>query len=190
MRKSVVDHHKTHMALCERTGAPAAACGRRRSPRVPPTTVTRAGCPAALAAAGPAFARVRPGFFAACIVEAAVAETGGGPATAGAGTAKAAGRDGRPRAGGGRAGTAGEPFRRLRRRGCGGSRSTDYGHPRRERRNGQIEHFSRVTARLRKGVRRGAAITPRERADAQDLRLTTLGSEPCVQSSIFGFVMT
>jgi hypothetical protein len=190
MRKPVVDHHKAHMPLCGRPGALAASCGRRRSPGVPRAAVARAGCPAALAAASPAFATVRPGFFAACIVEAAVAEAGGGPATAGAGTAPAVGRDGCPRAGGRRAGAAGEPSRRLRRHGGGGVRPTTHGHPRPEQQNGQIEHFSEVAAGLRKGVRRGAAITPRERADARDLLLTTLGSEPCVLSSIFGFVMT
>jgi hypothetical protein len=193
MRKLAVDHHKTLLSPCGRPcgrpGAPAAACGPKRSPCDPRGAVARAGGPATRAAGSLAFAAVRPGFSAACMVEAAVAEAGGS-ATAGAVTVPAAGRDGCPRAGDCPARTAGEPSRRLRRRGGGGSRSTDHGHPRRGQRNGQIEHFSQAATRLRKGVRRGAAITPRERADARDLLLTTLGSEPCVQSSIFGFVMT
>jgi len=190
MRKPAVIHHKAHMSLCGRPGAPAPVRGRQRGPRRPRTAAARAGGPATCSIACPAFAAVRPAFFAACIVEAAVAEAGGGPATAGAGTARPVGREGRPRVGGGRAGTAAAPSRRLRRRGRGGSRPTDNGQPRRGRQNGQIEHLSQIATGLRKGMRRGAAITPRERADAQDLLLTTLSSEPCVQSSIFGFVMT
>jgi hypothetical protein len=182
-------HHKTHMSLCGRPGAPAPVRGRQRCPCLPclpRTAAVRAVCPATR----PAFATVRPAFFAACIVEAAVAEAAGGPATAGAWTARAIGRDGRPRVGGGRAGTVGAPSRRLRRRGGGESRPTGHRHPRRGQRNGQIEHFSQIATGLRRGIRRGAAITTRERANGQDLRLTTLSSEPCVQSSIFGFVMT
>lgn len=190
MGKQVVIHHKAHMSFCGRSGAAAAARGRQRYPRVPRTAAARAGCPIARPAACLAFAAVRPAFFAACIVEAAVAEAGGGPATAGAGTARAAGRDGRTRAGGCRAGTVGAPSRRLRRRGRGGSRPAGHGRRRGGERNGQIEHFSQIATGLRKGVRRGAAITPRERDNVRDLLLTTLGSESCVQSSIFGFVMT
>jgi hypothetical protein len=186
MRKPAVIYHKAHMSLCGRPGAAAPVRGRRRGPRLPRTAAARAGCPAP----GLAFAAVRPAFFAACIVEAAVAEAGGGPTTAGAGTARQAGREGRPRVGGGRAGTVGAPSRRLRRRGRGGSRPTGQGHPHRGQQNGQIEHFSQIATGFRKGMRRGAAITPRERADARDLLLTTLSSEPCVESSIFGFVMT
>jgi len=192
MRKSVVDHHKAHMSPYGRPSAPAVACGRQRSPRVPRTEAARAECPtecpAAWPAVGLAFATVRPGFFAACIVE-AVAEAGGGSATASAGTVPAAGPDGRLRPGGSRVGAASEPSGRPRRRG-GGSRHGGRGLTRQERRNGQMEHFFPLVTGPRKGVRRGAAITPRERADARDLLLTTLSSEPCVQSSIFGFVMT
>jgi hypothetical protein len=187
MRKAVVNHHKAHMSLCRRLSAPAAAGGRKRSPRLPRTAAARAQRPAGRPAAYLAFAAVRPGFFAACIVE-AVAEAGGAPAAPGARTAAAASRAGRPR-GGCRAGAASEPSRRLRRRG-GGPRATGHGHPRRDQQNGQMDHFSQIAARLRKDVRRGAAITPRERADIRDLLLTTLSSEPCVQSSIFGFVTT
>ena len=190
MKKPVVNHLKAHMSLCGRPAGPAAACGCQRLARVPRTAAARAGCPAARPAAGVAVAAVRPGRTAACIVEAAVAEAGGGPATAGAGTVPAAGRDGRTQAGICRAGTPGEPSRRLRRQAVGGSRSTGRGRPRQSQRNGQMEHSSQAMASMRKVVRRGAAITPRERADAQDLLLTTLSNEPCVQSSIFGFVTT
>ena len=188
MRKPVVNHYKAHMSLRGQPSAQVAACGRPRSPRVPRRAVPCAGRPAAWPAAGLAFATVRPGFFAACIVE-AVAEAGAGLAAPGARTVPGAGRAGRPR-GGCRSGAASESSRRLRQRGGSGSRATDDGRPGQGQRNGQIEHFSPVAARLRKDVRRGAAITPRERADALDLLLTTLSSEPCVQSSIFGFVTT
>ena len=57
-------------------------------------------------------------------------------------------------------------------------------------RNRQMEHLTQVAASLRGGVRRGAAITPRERAVVLDLVLTTLSNKTCVQSNIFGFVMT
>lgn len=188
MRKPVVNHHKAHMSLRGQPSAQAAARGRPRSPRVPRRAVRCAERPAAWPAAGLGFTAVRPAFFAACIVE-AVAGAGAGPARPGARTVPGAGRAGRPR-GGCRPGAAGEPSRRLRQRGGSGSRATGDGYPRQGQRNGQIEHFSPMAARMRKGVRRGAAITPRERADAVDLRLTTLSSEPCVQSSIFGFVTT
>jgi hypothetical protein len=57
-------------------------------------------------------------------------------------------------------------------------------------RNRQMEHLTQVAKSLRGGVRRGAAITPRECAGALDLVLATLGSRTCVRSNIFGFVMT
>jgi hypothetical protein len=189
MEKPVVNRQESYMSRCGPAGAAAAACGRHGSPRVPGEATAAAAWPSLLAV-GPAFAVLRPGFFAACMVESPAAEAGGRLASAGAGTAPSAVRDGRTRVGGCPAGAAGRPARGRRRQGGDGSRPTGHGHPRRGRRNGQIEHFSRVAARLREGVRRGAAITPRERADVQDLVLTTLGNESCVQSSIFGFVMT
>jgi hypothetical protein len=188
MRKPVVNHHKAHMSLRDQPSARMAACGCPRPPRVPLRAVPYAERPAAWPSAGLAFAAVRPGFVAACIVE-AVAEAGAGPVAPAARTVPRAGRAGRA-AGRRRPGAASESSRRLRQRGGSGSRATGDGYPRRAQRNGQIEHFYQVAARLRKGVRCGAAITPRERADALDLLLTTLSSEPCVQSSIFGFVMT
>jgi hypothetical protein len=183
MRKPVVNHHKAHMSLHERPSAPVGACGRQRSRRVPRTAVAGAGCPAV----GLAFAAVRPGFFAACIVE-AVAWAGGGPATPGAGPALGAGRAGRV-VGHGRPVAVSEPSRRLGPRG-GGSLAAGDRYPRPGQPNRQMGHFSRIAATPRKGEGRGAAITPRERADSWDLVLTTLSSEPCVQSSIFGFVTT
>jgi len=190
MRKLVVIHHKAHMSLCRRSGAPEAARGRQHYPRVPRTALAGAVCPTACPAVGLAFAAVRPAFFAACIVDAAVAGTGGGPAVPGAWTVRAAGRAGRARVGGGRAGAVGAPSLRPRWRGGAGSRPASHGRRRRGQRNGQIAHFSQVAKGLRKGMRRGAAITPRERAAVRDLRLTTLGNGSCVQSSIFGFLMT
>jgi hypothetical protein len=56
--------------------------------------------------------------------------------------------------------------------------------------NRQMELLTQVAESLRGGVRRGAAITPRECAGALDLGLATLGNRTCVWSNIFGFVMT
>lgn len=184
MKKTAVIHHKAHASLCGPV-AQAAACGRHVSPRVPGEA--GAGRPASrqARAAGLAFAAVRPAFFAECMVEAEIAEAGGESAAASAG-----GRDGRPRGGCCHRATAGESARKRRRQGSGGSRFARSACQRRHRRNGQIEHFSQVAAMMRGGAVRGGAITPRERADAQDLVLTTLSSESCVQSSIFEFVMT
>ena len=57
-------------------------------------------------------------------------------------------------------------------------------------RNRQMEHLTQVAGSLRGGVRRGAAITPRESDVTRDLVSTTLGNATCVLSNIFGFVMT
>jgi hypothetical protein len=46
-------------------------------------------------------------------------------------------------------------------------------------RNRQMEHLTQAAASLRGGVRRGAAITPRERAPAPDLVLTTISNKIC-----------
>lgn len=56
--------------------------------------------------------------------------------------------------------------------------------------NRQMEHLTQVAVGLRGGIRRGAVITPREHATAQDLVLTTLSNRTCVQSNIFEFVIT
>jgi hypothetical protein len=185
MKKPAVNHHKAHMSLCGLV-AQAAAGGRHVWPRVPGETAADRSACLRVRAARPAFAAVRPAFFAACMVEAAVAEAGGGPAAA----TSADGPDGRPRGCCLPAGAAGECARPHRKRCSGGPRLASRGCRRRRQLNGQIEHFSQVGARLRGGAVRGAAITRRERTDAWDLVLTTLSSEPCVQSSIFGFVMT
>ena len=50
----------------------------------------------------------------------------------------------------------------------------------RKYRNRQMEHLTQLAASLRGGVRRGTAITPRERAGAQDLVSTTFGDRSCV----------
>ena len=47
-------------------------------------------------------------------------------------------------------------------------------------RNRQMEHLTQVAESLRGGVRRGAAITPRECAAALDLGLATLSNRTCV----------
>jgi hypothetical protein len=57
-------------------------------------------------------------------------------------------------------------------------------------RNRQMEHLTQVAEGLRGGVRRGAAITTRERGAAPDLGLATLSDMICMQSNIFKFVMT
>jgi hypothetical protein len=57
-------------------------------------------------------------------------------------------------------------------------------------RNRQMGHLTQVAESVRGGVRRGAAITPRECTGAPDLVLTTLSDAMNVQSNIFGFVMT
>ena len=62
----------------------------------------------------------------------------------------------------------------------GVSLSLDHALRYRIHRNRQMEHLTQVAASLRGGVRRGAAITPRERAVAWDLVLTTLSNKTCV----------
>lgn len=47
-------------------------------------------------------------------------------------------------------------------------------------RNRQMEHLTQLAASLRGGVRRGTAITPRERTEVQDRVLTTLGDNSSV----------
>jgi hypothetical protein len=97
------------------------------------------------------------------------------------GTPVPAGRESLLRAAAGRAGRAGEtgslaPVERVN----GVSLSLDRGLRYRIHRNRQMEHLTQVAASLRGGVRRGAAITPRERTVALDLVLTTLGNKTCV----------
>lgn len=50
----------------------------------------------------------------------------------------------------------------------------------RVRRNRQMEHLTQVAASLRGGIRRDAAITPREREAAKDLVMTTLSDKMLV----------
>jgi len=107
------------------------------------------------------------------------------------GTPVPAGRDSLSRAVARRAGAAGEagspaPVERV----GGVSLSLDHALRYRIHRNRQMEHLTQVAVSLRGGVRRGAAITARERAVVWDLVLTTLSSKTSVQSNIFGFVMT
>jgi hypothetical protein len=91
------------------------------------------------------------------------------------------GRHGLRRAAARRAEAAGEtgspaPVERVN----GVSLSLDDARRYRIHRNRQMEHLTQVAASLRGGVRRGAAITPRERAVARDLVLTTLSNKTCV----------
>jgi hypothetical protein len=78
----------------------------------------------------------------------------------------------------------------LRERAIGVSRPEGSALRYRASRNRQMEHLVQVAAVLRGGVRRGSAITPRERSAPWDLGLATLSSKTCVESNIFGFVMT
>jgi hypothetical protein len=90
-----------------------------------------------------------------------------------------------------RAGTAGQTRSPASvKRANGVSRPSAHALRYRTHRNRQMEHFTQVAASLRGGVRRGTAITTRERADVGDLVLTTFSSRVCVQSNIFKFVMT
>jgi hypothetical protein len=89
-----------------------------------------------------------------------------------------AGRDGPLRTASRQAGTAREarcPASGERLHGV--SLSRDHLLRYRIHRNRQMEHLTQVAVSLRGGVRRGAAITPRERAAAQDLVLTTLSDK-------------
>jgi hypothetical protein len=97
------------------------------------------------------------------------------------GTPVPAGRDSLLRAAPRRAGTAAEsgspaPVERVN----GVSLSLDHALRYRIHRNRQMEHLTQVAGSLRGGVRRGAAITPRERAAALDLVLTTLSNRTSV----------
>jgi hypothetical protein len=94
------------------------------------------------------------------------------------GTPVPAGRDSLSRAVARRAGAAGEagspaPAERV----SGVSLSLDHALRYRIHRNRQMEHLTQVAVSLRGGVRRGAAITARERAAVGDLVLTTLSSK-------------
>jgi len=89
-----------------------------------------------------------------------------------------AGRDGPLRTASRQAGTAREArCPALGERLHGVSLSRDHLLRYRIYRNRQMEHLTQAAASLRGGVRRGAAITPRERAAAQDLVLTTLSDK-------------
>jgi hypothetical protein len=62
----------------------------------------------------------------------------------------------------------------------GVSLSRDHALRYRMHRNRQMEHFTQVAGSLRGGVRRGAAITMRERGAARDLVLATLSNRTTV----------
>jgi len=91
------------------------------------------------------------------------------------------GRIGLLRAAGLRAGKAGQARSPASvKRANGVSRPSAHALRYRTHRNRQMEHFTQVAASLRGGVRRGTAITMRERADVRDLVLTTFSSRVCV----------
>ena len=97
------------------------------------------------------------------------------------GTPVPAGRDSLSRAVAGRAVAAGEAGSTAPAERVGGvSLSSDHALRYRIHRNRQMEHLTQVAASLRGGVRRGAAITPRERVAARDPALTTLSDKPRV----------
>jgi hypothetical protein len=97
------------------------------------------------------------------------------------GTPVPAGRDSLLRAAARRAGAAAEPGSKASVVGPHGvSLSLDHSLRYRIHRNRQMEHLTQVAASLRGGVRRGAAITPRERAAPRDLVLTTLSNKMTV----------
>ena len=197
MNKAAVNHHKAHKPRQWRTGT--------RSPRVGvPSPGFRHGPAARVAGPGGAPGEGRPRgrnfphvreslnwtlrrYVRALSLRVSLRRQAPGTG----GTPVPAGRDRLRRAAAQRAGAAGEagspaPAERV----MGVSLSTDHALRYRIHRNRQMEHLTQAAASLRGGVRRGAAITPRERADSWDPVLTTLSSEPCVQSSIFGFVTT
>lgn len=78
----------------------------------------------------------------------------------------------------------------LRERSNGVSRPEKHTLGYRASRNRQMEHLVQAVVSLRGGVRRGSAITRRERADLRDLLSTTLSNNTYLRSNIFGFVMT
>jgi hypothetical protein len=194
MKKLIVNHHKAHKALRWRIDVPAKRDPPERCPwAVPVAGAERPGMAGRVAFSSRPevpeldFAAVRPGFVAACMVEAAGVR--GGRRTR-AGRCTRAGRSARPspRRTAGAAGETRSPAPAEPRRGV--SLSQDRALRYRIDRNGQMEHLTQVAASLRGGVRRGAAITPRERAAAADLASATFGDESGVQSNIFGFVAT
>ena len=101
-----------------------------------------------------------------------VPEAGGAPAPAGRGDPLRVASGQAGTASGGRSPAPGERLHgvSLRR-----DRVLRYGI----HRNRQMGHLIQAVARLRGGVRRGAAITPRERAAALDLLLTTSSNKIC-----------
>ncbi len=172
MKELIVNHHKAHKPRRRRVDVaaqrdPPACCPWA----VPVAEAGRPGMAGRVAFSSRPevpeldFAAVRPGFVAACMVEAAGVH-------------------------GGRRTRAGRSARPSLRRTAGETRSPAPAEPRRgvspskERalryridRNGQMEHLTQVAASLRGGVRRGPAITPRERAAAADLVSATFGDE-------------
>jgi len=188
MENPTINHHKAHKSEQWRRARCASAV---LAPR--PRRQHSAAAPLPPRVPELVFAQVHPGFVATCMVEATgsrveLRERVGPPARPGV-RLRAAGQ-------GGRIGTvAGAPpvGNGASRRGeskwlspCG----RRPGHRSRTRRNGHTAHLAQVAASLRGGVRRGSAITARERADASGPILTTLGDHVDVKSNIFKFIVT
>jgi hypothetical protein len=188
MKKAATNHHKPHKPRQWRTDA--------RSPRPGgPTSAFRHGLAACVARHGGGAAGKRRGRWRAFpplreslnwtlrryvrALSLRVWLRRQAPGTGG--TPVPAGRDSLLRAAPRRAGTAAEsgspaPVERVN----GVSLSLDHALRYRIHRHRQMEHLTQVAGSLRGGVRRGAAITPRERAAALDLVLTTLSNRTSV----------
>src|SRR5487761_425036 len=198
MNKAALNHHKAHKPLQWRTGArlPRAGAplpGFRHRPAAGGAG-HEGGASAERRSQGRAFPPRRESLnwtLRRCVRASSLRvwlrrqspEAGGAPVPAG--------RGGLLRAVALRTGTAGKTSAPVPvERANGVSPPEDHALRYRIHRNRQMEHLTQVAASLRGGVRRGAAITPRERSVAWDLVLTTLSNKACVQSNIFGFVMT
>jgi hypothetical protein len=188
MNKAEVNHHKAHKPLQSR----AAARRRRVGAPLPGSRHGPAAGSACRADGGPGECRSRGRAFPPVreslnltlrryvrALSLRVSLRRQTPGTGG--TPVPAGRDSLPRAAARRAGAAGEagspaPAERV----IGVSLSLDHALRYRIHRNRQMEHLTQVAVSLRGGVRRGAAITARERDGVRDLVLTTLSSKTSV----------
>ena len=188
MNKAEVNHHKAHKPLQRRASArPRQAGAARPGFRHGPAAggaCHAVGGPAVSRPPGRAFPPVRESlnwtlrrYVRALSLRVWLRRQAPGTG----GTPVPAGRDSLSRAAARRAVPAGEagspaPAGRV----SGVSLSLDHALRYRIHRNRQMEHLTQVAVSLRGGVRRGAAITARERAVVRDLVLTTLSSKTSV----------
>jgi hypothetical protein len=184
MDKAAVNHHKSHKPRQWQTGARSPRAGVPSSGARHGPAARVVGAPGAGRPRGCNFPHVRESlnwtlrrYVRALSLRVSLRRQAPGTG----GTPVPAGRDRLRRAAGQRAGAAGEAGSPLpAERVIGVSLSTDHALRYRIHRNRQMEHFTQVAASLRGGVRRGAAITPREHAAPQDLLSTTLSYKTCV----------